>query len=95
MNQIADFGLKERIAAVCPFREGAEAGCLMTYAPNFIPMFRRCAHYVHRILTGTKPGDLPIEQPTVLELVINGKTARTLGLEIPPSLRVLADQLIE
>jgi putative ABC transport system substrate-binding protein len=75
--------------------EFAEAGGLLTYGPSIREAFRRCGIYVAKILNGTKPGDLPIERPEKFELVINLKTAKTLGLTIPPSVLVQADKIIE
>ena len=83
---LADFALKNRLPSIYDERLFVEAGGLMSYAPSFTDSFRRAATYVDKILKGAKPADLPVEQPTKLELVINVKTATTLGLTIPPSL---------
>jgi putative ABC transport system substrate-binding protein len=76
------------------FREYAEAGGLMAYGPSYAELFQRAAGYVDKILRGAKPGDLPIEQPTTFELVLNLRTAKALGLTIPPAIRARADELI-
>ena len=92
---IADFALKNRLPSVYDERLFVDAGGLMSYAPSFTDSFRRAATYVDKILRGAKPADLPIEQPTKFELVINVRTAKALGLTIPPSLLARADQVIE
>jgi len=93
--RIAELAAKHRLPAMYLFRESVEAGGLMAYGPSFHDLGRRGAGYVGRILKGARPGELPIEQPTKFELVINLKTARDLGLTIPPSLLQRADHLID
>ena len=92
---VADFAKKHKLPTVFGAREFAEAGGLMSYAPDRAEGFRRAATYADKILKGAKPADLPIEQPTKFELVINLKTAKALGLTIPPSVLGRADQVIE
>ena len=94
-KQIADLALRARLPTAFARRENVDAGGLMSYGPNLADQFRRAADYVHRILQGALPSDLPVEEPTRLELVINLKTARVLGLTIPPSLLLRADQVLE
>jgi len=94
-TQIATAALKNRLPTVHGFREFVHAGGLMAYTPSQNEMGRQAARYVERIIKGAKPADLPVEQPTKFELVINLKTARALGLTIPQSLLLRADQVIE
>jgi putative ABC transport system substrate-binding protein len=93
--QIAQLGLKSRLPTSFAFREYVEVGGLVSYGVNFTAMFRRAAEYVDRILRGTKPVDLPVELSTKFELVINVKTAKALGLDVPPTLLARADEVIE
>jgi putative ABC transport system substrate-binding protein len=94
-KEIADLAVKHRIVTLYEHPQYAEAGGLMSYGAHTDDMLRGSAVYVDKILRGAKPGDLPIEQPTKLELIINLKTAKALGLTIPPSLLQRADQVIE
>ena len=93
--QIAEMAAKNRLPSMAWTSEFAERGCLITYGPNTAEMHRRAATYVDKIFKGAKPADLPVEQPTKFELIINLKTAKTLGLAIPQSLLGRADQVIE
>jgi ABC-type uncharacterized transport system substrate-binding protein len=93
-RQVADLATKNRLAGMYAFREVPDAGGLMSYGPNLLAVYRRAGAYVAKILKGAKPGDLPIEQPTRFELVLNLKTAKALGLSIPPSVLARADEVI-
>ena len=92
---ISDFALKNRLPTIFGAREFAAAGGLMSYGPNIPELFRRAAVYVDKILKGAKPRDLPVEQPTKFELIVNLKTAKALGLTIPPSVLIRADQVVQ
>jgi len=94
-GKIATFAQRNRLPSMYPTREYVEAGGLMSYGPSLPDLFRRAATYVDKILKGAKPADLPVEQPTKFELVLNLKTAKALGLTIPQSLLQRADQVIE
>src|SRR5262249_29200053 len=85
----------ERLPTIAHERDFVRAGSLMSYGPNFLELFRHAADYVDRILHGTKPGDMPVEQPTKFDLVVNLKTANALGLTVPPTLLSRADEVIE
>jgi len=93
--EIAQLAMKNRMPASFAFRDYVEIGGLVSYGVNFLTMYRRAAEYADRILRGVKPVDLPVEQSTKFELVINLKTAKTLGLAIPPGVLAIADEVIE
>jgi putative tryptophan/tyrosine transport system substrate-binding protein len=94
-SRIAQFAIENRLPSSYTFREHIEAGGLIAYTPDYHDLFRRAASYVDKILKGAKPGELPIGQPTKFELVINLKTAKALGLDVPPTLLARADEVIE
>jgi putative tryptophan/tyrosine transport system substrate-binding protein len=93
--RIAEHAAQRHLPSMCALKEYVEAGCLMSYAVSLTDSFRRAASFVHKIRAGAAPGDLPVEQPTKFEMVINLKTAKALELTIPPSLLARADQIIE
>ena len=94
-RRIAELALQQRLPLISAIRDYVDAGCLMSYGASFRDSFRRAAYYVDRIFKGAKPADLPVEQPMRFELFINGKTAKALGLKIPQSLLIMAEQVIE
>ena len=94
-ERILTFTAKQRLAAMYPYREFVERGGLISYSPNYAESFRSAARYVDKILKGAKPADLPVEQPTKFELVVNMKTAKTLGFKIPNSILLRADGVIK
>jgi len=94
-RQLAELAIRNRLPTIYGLREIVDAGGLVSYGPDFPDLYRRAATYIDKILKGAKPGDLPIEQPTKFELAINMKTAKALGLTIPPSVLTRADHVIE
>jgi putative ABC transport system substrate-binding protein len=92
---IAELALKHRIPTIYASKEFIGSGGLIAYGPSYPDLYRRAASYIDKILKGEKPGDLPIEQPTKFELIINLKTAKALGLDVAPSLLARADEVIE
>jgi putative ABC transport system substrate-binding protein len=94
-GRINTLALAERLPTMHAIREGVEAGGLMSYGPNIPDLFRRAGDYVDKILRGAKPGDIPVEQPTKFDLVINLTTAKILGLTVPDKLLARADEVIE
>jgi putative ABC transport system substrate-binding protein len=94
-TKINTLALAAHLPTTYSTREYVEVGGLMSYGPNFPALFRRAGDYVHKILLGAKPGDLPVEQPTKYDLVVNLTTAKALGIEVPPMLLALADEVVE
>jgi putative ABC transport system substrate-binding protein len=94
-ERLANFALQRRVPSIFGTREYVDAGGLLSYGANIIALFRRAAEYADRIARGAKPADLPIEQPTKFEVIVNLKTARALGLQIPDTLLARADEVIE
>jgi len=93
--RLVDAVAGSRLPTIYPARVYVEAGGLMSYGPNLPDLWRRAAAYVDKILKGAKPGDLPVEQPTTFELVVNNRTAKAIGLTIPPAFVLRADQIVE
>jgi putative ABC transport system substrate-binding protein len=93
--RLVDAVAASRLPAIYPARAYVEAGGLMSYGPNVPDLWRRAAAYVDKILKGAKPGDLPVEQPATFELVMNNRAAKAIGLTIPPSIALRADQVVE
>jgi putative ABC transport system substrate-binding protein len=94
-DQLGNLAIRERLMTICGSRDFSEGGCLLSYGPSYFEASRRAASYVHKILRGARPSDLPVEQPTSFHLIINAKTAKALGLTIPLSLLIRADEVIE
>jgi ABC-type uncharacterized transport system substrate-binding protein len=92
---LAELALRHRVPSMFGVRENVEAGGLMSYAPYHVDLTRRAAIYIDKIIKGAKPTELPVEQASTYQLVINLKTAKTLGLEVPPTLLARADEVIE
>jgi putative tryptophan/tyrosine transport system substrate-binding protein len=95
MERVVEFAARNRIVAIYNERAWVDAGGLMFYGPNYSAIYRRAAYYVDRILKGAKPADLPIEQPTTFDFIINLKTAQAIGLTIPQHVLLQATELVQ
>ena len=93
--RIAELALKQRLPTMFGFREMVEVGCLIAYGADYADLYRRAASHVYKILNGTKPADIPVEQPVRFECILNMRTAKALGLTIPQSILLRADRIIE
>jgi putative ABC transport system substrate-binding protein len=93
-RQVLDFAAQNRLPAMYPYTEFVEAGGLMSYAPSYTDLFRRAAEFVDKILKGTKPADIPVEQPTKFEFIVNLKAAKQIGVTVPPNVLARADRVI-
>jgi putative ABC transport system substrate-binding protein len=94
-RQLADLAIKHKLPTMFGPREHVEAGGLLSYSPDRADLYRRAANYVDKILRGMMPADLPVQQPTKFEFVVNLKTAKAIGLEVPPTVLARADEVIE
>ncbi len=94
-QRIADLAIRHRLPAIHTVRESVESGLLASYGPSFVEMYRRAAYFIARILRGTKPGTLPVEQPSKFELILNMRTARLIGVDVPQLILARADEVIE
>jgi putative ABC transport system substrate-binding protein len=94
-ERIGALALDARLPTICGFRDMVEAGSLMSYGANYLDLFRRAGDYVDKILRGAKPGDIPVEQPTKFDLIVNLRTAKAIGLAIPDKILALANEVIE
>ena len=94
-RRVVEFALKNRLPSIYAWKDPVSAGGLIAYGVNIPQVYRRAAYYVDKILRGTKPGDLPVEQPTKFDLVVNLKTARALGITIPQSVLIRADEIMQ
>jgi putative ABC transport system substrate-binding protein len=94
-KQLVELALKNRLPSLCESARFADEGCLISYGTDVVSLYRRAASYVDKILKGTKPAELPVEQPTKFELVINLKTAKQIGVTVPPSVLARADKVIK
>jgi putative tryptophan/tyrosine transport system substrate-binding protein len=95
IKEIAEFTAEQRLPSLFGFRECCDAGGLLCYGTNLMGQYRRFSYFIDKILKGTKPGDIPIEEPTLFELIVNTRTAKSLGLTLPMSILVSANEVIE